>query len=395
MSETTALDKRIRRRITGRPLSFFAVTAPGLAELCAAELTAPPVAISSVKAEAEPGGVGFTARLHDAYRANLHLRTATRILMRIDTVRATRFDGLAARLAAIPWELYLKPGTPVRVTAAVRHCRLHHRRAIAERTEAAIEARMADWGPAKASGAPPAPQTIFIRGVDDRFTVSIDTSGEMLYRRGLKASVGRAPIRETLAAAILRLGGLAPGRPLVDPLCGAGTFALEGAMILAGIPPGRYREFAFMDWPSFQPGRWRHLLREADATVRYPDRPVVFASDCDPAACSTLARQVRTVGLDQTVAVACADARTVRPPTGWPPGLVVIDPPYGLRLSTPEASAELFAELSAHLSAAFRGWRTAIILPDPRLADSAPSGLSARRIIHGGRRRILLTGRIR
>ena len=322
------------------------------------------------KAEAEPGGVGFTARLHDAYRANLHLRTATRILMRIDTVRATRFDGLAARLAAIPWELYLKPGTPVRVTAAVRHCRLHHRRAIAERTEAAIEARMADWGPAKASGAPPAPQTIFIRGVDDRFTVSIDTSGEMLYRRGLKASGGRAPIRETLAAAILRLGGLAPGRPLVDPLCGAGTFALEGAMILAGIPPGRYREFAFMDWPSFQPGRWRHLLREADATVRYPDRPVVFASDCDPAACSTLARQVRTAGLDQTVAVACADARTVRPPTGWPPGLVVIDPPYGLRLSTPEASAELFAELSAisrrpsgaggrPLSSPIPGWRTA------------------------------------
>ena len=107
-------------------------------------------------------------------------------------------------------------------------------------------------------------QRLFIRGVDDRFSVSIDSSGDLLYKRGIKTLAGTAPVRETLAAAILMLAGYSGNEALVNPMCGSGTFAVEGALMARNIPPGWNRSFAFMGWPGFRPAQWRHIRNAAE-----------------------------------------------------------------------------------------------------------------------------------
>ncbi|WP_172683790.1 hypothetical protein [Desulfosarcina cetonica] len=124
-------------------------------------------------------------------------------------------------------------------------------------------------------------QTLFVRVVEDRFSLSLDSSGPALYKRGYKTGAARAPIRETLAAAILMTAGYDPARPLVDPMCGAGTFSLEAAMMAKHVAPGANRDFAFMGWPAFAANPWAFLKRQAHRQMVVLDRPRIFASDLD------------------------------------------------------------------------------------------------------------------
>ena len=277
----TATEKRLKRQVIGKSHAFFAVTAPGVEDLARAELAA-----LGLEGLAVPGGVEFTGRLHDAYLANLHLRTAGRILMRLTAVTTTHFSELEQQAADIPWELYLRPGTLGRVQAAVHHCRLHHTDGIAERVRAGVDKRLAPIPAGEA--APAAVQQVFVRGVDDRFTVSLDSSGDHLHLRGVKTHPGRAPLRETLAAAALMRAGYTGDEPLLDPMCGTGTFALEAALMAKRIPAGWFRDFAFTGWPAFRAQRWAHLRRAAGEGVRVLPQPRIFASDIDPEACRAL-----------------------------------------------------------------------------------------------------------
>ncbi|HDI59162.1 MAG TPA: hypothetical protein ENF48_02195 [Desulfobacteraceae bacterium] len=267
MTDATALDKRIRRHVIGPPQLFFAATAPGIEPICAAELAA---CLPGVQPRPMRGGVSFKARLDDAFRANLMLRTANRVLMRIARFEAAYFSQLEKALAAVPWELYLARETPVVARVATRKSRLHHSGAIAQRLAAAVAERRrnAIFNPLPAPPDRPAEQTIFIRAKHDRFTVSLDTSGELLHKRGLKADVGPAPLRETLAAAILEQVDYTGDAPLLDPMCGGGTFVLEAAMHACRIPVGWHRDFVFTRWPAFRPHRWAHLRRTLAARRR-------------------------------------------------------------------------------------------------------------------------------
>ena len=241
---TSPLEKRIRRHVIGKSHRFFAVTAPGLEPLCLGELESLGLTGAAVE-----GGVEFSGRLQAAYLANLCLRTANRILLRVHEFRATSFRALAQEAASFPWELFIAPGAPLRIHVTTHHCRLHHSDAIAERVQNAIAERLSAFSVAEAR----MPLQIFIRGVDDRFTASLDSSGENLYRRGIKTHAGKAPLRETLAAAALMLAGYSGEGFLLDPMCGAGTFALEAALMAKHLPPGGHRDFAFMAWPGFRP----------------------------------------------------------------------------------------------------------------------------------------------
>lgn len=249
--------KRIRRHVVGKPHDFFAATAPGIEPLCLKELAALGVAGREV-----PGGVEFNGRLHECYCANLHLRTAGRILMRIHSFHATSFSALEREARRFPWELYLPQAEAPRIQVATRHCRLHHTGAIAERLLRGVQEHL---GPPNAvpPGSSPCLQQIFIRGADDRFVVSIDSSGANLYRRGVKTHGGPAPLRETQASAALMWCGYAAHGPLLDPMCGAGTFSLEAALWAKRIPPGWFRDFAFTRWPAFSSARWAHMKRAA------------------------------------------------------------------------------------------------------------------------------------
>ncbi len=393
-----ALEKRVKRHVIGRTREFFAVTAPGLEPLCLKELSEPPLSFQTGRAVT--GGVAFSGRIRDAYLANLHLRTATRILMRIDTVHATRFDQLEKGVNEIPWELYLPPSAPVSIRAATSRCRLYHKEAIAERVRRSIAERFATRGLGTYSPrSADIPQTVFVRGTSDRFLFSLDSSGDPLYKRSVKTEVGKAPLRETLAAAVLMWAGYTGDKPLdqplIDPLCGSGTFSLEASLMAARIPPGHFRNFAFMDWPAFRPKRWVHIKNEAEKVIRRPPIRPIFASDRDQNLCRALEKATVKHGLHHWITVSNRDffdfsPRDLTRRTGW----VTLNPPYGRRLSDPEEKNRLLAAIIDRLHREYRGWTVVLLVPGRNPGRLLKFPVTTRTLIHGGLTLNLLIGTV-
>ncbi|MFZ7125562.1 MAG: THUMP domain-containing class I SAM-dependent RNA methyltransferase [Desulfobacterales bacterium] len=389
MAPADPLQRRIKQHVAARSHDFFAIAGPGLEALCLEEI-ASRIAESRTSDPSE-GGIAFKARLHDAYAVNLWSATASRVLMRIGTLSADGFRKLKRRVSDFPWELYLPAGTPMHVNVALHHSRLYHKDAVADCLREGIENRFEAQGlTLPADPGPQDTQTLYARAIDNRFTLSLDMSGEHLHKRGLKVRAGKAPLRETLAAAVLKLAGYQGDDLLLDPMCGSGTFSLEAAMMSKRIPPGWFRSFAFEKWPAFQPGRWTHLRREAEQGFRNLPAPIVLASDRKAAMVGGLKETVRAGGMEDAVRVRRADFFDLIPEkdTGRR-GLVVLNPPYGLRLDTPQESLQLYREIGVKLRRDFSGWRAAVLSPDPEPDEQLQ--LPGRRhfLFHGGLRLLL------
>lgn len=401
MTSSDPFEKRVKRRVLGRPQVFYAATPPGMERLCAVELAG--MGLTPETESPDKGGVLFSGRIPDVYRANLHLRLANRVLMRLDEFTAANFRHLAKKTAAFPWELYLHAGAPIRIHVAARRSRLMHTAAVAEHVQSGLAERLARVS-ADAGPCPPDAvfQRIYVRGEEDRWTISLDSSGELLHKRGVKILGGAAPVRETIAAAVLALAGYRPGDPLVDPMCGAGTFSLEAAMMAGRVPAGWFRDFAFRGWPCFRPARWNNIRREAEKEFIQVHRPVVFASDIHPARCLALENsfQAHPLFLD-AAQVRTGDFFALRPSDldipqdRVPDGLIVLNPPYGRRLGTKSLVPALIADIGRKLKQDFQGWRIALMVPDARLVRQMPFPLTPHPLFHGGLHVTLLTGRIR
>ncbi len=394
-----SLAKRIKRQITARPQSFFAVTPPGFETLCLEEIQA--LSIPEGDASVIPGGVSFSGHLHDCYAANLHSRIASRILMRITEFKATAFGPLEKKLSDIPWELYFYPGMLPKISVTAHKSRLYHKGAVAERALGSISKRL---GTGPATNTIPAPQ-IFIRIVSDRLTISIDSSGDLLYKRGIKTFGSKAPLRETLAAATLKLAGFSSGDILLDPMCGSGSFSIEAAMITLNTPPGWYREFAFMAWPAFRPKRWAHIKKTAAIQIKESNKICIFSSDSHEKACGSLEKRLAAYEFSKTVKVTCIDflemtpkmLTTVMDGTIDRPGgkrLVVLNPPYGRRLGSKANAATLYQQIKEKLSKDFKGWQFAVIGPHHFLKGKIPFPHQRFPLFHGGLSLTLLIGRI-
>jgi putative N6-adenine-specific DNA methylase len=382
-----SLEKRIKRHVVGKPHDFFAVTAPGFEDLCRTEL-----ASLGLKGRPVAGGVEFTGRLHECYLANLCLRTASRVLMRIDSFQAVHFRELEKQVAAFAWELFLKPGSVREIHVTTHHCRLHHTDAIAERILNGIATRLDSFGEA---AMPAVFQQVFVRGVHDRFTVSIDSSGENLYLRGIKTHPGRAPLRETMAAAALMRAGFTGAEVLLDPMCGTGTFSLEAALIVKNIPPGWFRQFAFTGWPGFRPQRWEHLRRKTAERFGALSSPRIFASDLDPEVCSALEASLRTHELTDAVTVTCRDFFQIVPrDLTARPGVVVINPPYGRRLGQAEESRELIRAIIARIREHYQGWTFILLAPARRNLPATGFPVELYPFFHGGLNVNIMVGRV-
>ena len=395
MSIDRALSKRIKRHITGRRRTYFAAVTPGFEDLCCNELAA--LSLPTETVSMVDGGIEFAGKLVDCYQANLHLRTAGRILLRIDHIKATGFRQLENKTAQIPWELYLPPTGVANLHVTARHCRLYHSDAVGQCISAAIQRRLTDNDMRrKEPDGPEAGLSVFVRGVDDRFTISIDSSGEHLHKRGLKRHRGKAPLRETMAAAALLLAGYKPPEPLIDPMCGTGTFSLEAALMAKNIPPGWFREFAFRHWPSFSPKRWAYMKRQCEALFDSPRRPIIFASDQDASACRRLEACVRHNGLSDTITVSEKNFFDFRPQDLTDgTGMVVINPPYGVRLGSLDESEALLGAIVDKLKHAYQGWKVVLVAPDRKLVPRVPFRLEVRPFSHGGLKPALMFGEIR
>jgi len=388
----SSLSKRIKRHVTGREKEFFAATSPGLESLCLNELKT--IAGTGKEFIETIGGVQFTGRITDCFSANLYLRTANRILMRIGEFKATNFMQLEKKLSDFPWELFLPANASPGINTSTKQSRLYHKDAIAEIFAASIEKRFALYGiPNSAKDS--ADQQVFVRAENDRFIVSIDSSGELLYRRGIKTHRSTAPLRETTAAAILAISGYDGSEPLMDPMCGSGTFSIEAAMISQNIPAGWFRNFAFMNWPCFGPQRWAYIKRKAESGVNQTSSAHIFASDIDSGACEALVSCINRYDMLKMVEVKQKDFFDLSPyALTKDKGLVVINPPYGHRMGSRSESVKLFRAICDKLKKDFSGWKVALIAPDITLLNSLPFTLKAQTLRHGGLKIHLLYGRI-
>ncbi len=393
MNDTGNIEKRIKRHVVGRTQTFFIATLPGIEPVCFNELRQ--LGIPLTDAVIGKGGITFNGRLHDCYLANLKLRTANRILMRLFTFTASNFRQLEKKLSSMPWELYLSKNIACELNVTAAHSRLIHTDAISERFKTSIDRQLGTSSAHYAASDAGRSQQIFVRVQDDTFTVSIDSSGELLHKRGVKIQGGRAPVRETMAAAILALAGYQPGETLIDPMCGSGTFSIEAAMIAKNIPAGWHREFAFMDWPSFQPLRWQHIRREAESEITTTAEPFIYASDTDADIIQKLSQLIQDNHLSDTINVSSADFFELRPRSIKPPGLVVLNPPYGRRIGSKNAADKMFGRIGEKLKNDFRGWKIALLMPDKHLLAKIPFKTTSRELAHGGLQITLVTGKIR
>jgi putative N6-adenine-specific DNA methylase len=353
-----------RAATTAAKLRWFAVVAPGLEEAAAREIAALPN-VSDIQRDV--GGVEWSASAAEGFRANLWLRLATRVLARVGTVEAREFGRLRRRAAGLEWKRFVPSGGRVAVRTSTSRCRLYHTGAIDETVLRAISDAVK--GTRVATKDEVADVSVLVRGLEDRFTFSVDASGELLHRRGARVEIGAAPLRETLAAGLLALAGWQPDLPLIDPMCGAGTIVIEAATQAVGRAPGLDRAFALEGWPLFPSGAAAALRDEARAGIQPAPATAIIGSDADPGAIESARRNAARAEIGGLLTFTVRDVNDARPP-GSAHGLVIANPPYGRRLSDPRGAVRLYRELGRVLRAHFRGWRFAVVVPGA-LRDAA------------------------
>jgi putative N6-adenine-specific DNA methylase len=367
----------VARRPQTSLLDLFAVTAPGLAPLCVEEIRGNTLLTGLSSPQIEAGGVVLHGDLASLYRANLHLRTPSRILVRLGEFHAENFTQLQTRAALLTWEKFLKPGGVVDLRVTCHKSRLYHSGGVAERVANAIGDRLGQ-SPSlhkhDEESDEPGAQLIVVRLVHDTCTISIDSSGALLHRRGYRLATAKAPLRETLAAGLLLASGWnatsAAPSPLLDLFCGSGTIPIEAATLALQLAPGRNRRFALMDWPDFDAANWQPLLDEADAhaqarRAQISGALVIQASDRDAGAVAAAQANARRAGVEDVVAFTCRAISAIAPPAT--PGHVVTNPPYGQRVRGGADLRNLYAQLGKVLHTYCPGWRATLLSADRAL----------------------------
>jgi putative N6-adenine-specific DNA methylase len=342
--------------------SFFAVSAPGLEPFTALELSA----LGFASVSPEPGGVLFRGDLVALYRANLHLRTASRILARLGNFfHATDLPRLEQRLVDLPWERFLQPSQPVSLRVTCHKSRLYRSDAVARAASRALDQRLGAPSPLLKSGEEDdiTSQLVVIRLADDKCTVSVDSSGVLLHKRGYRQAVAKAPLRETLAAGLLLASGWDQASPLLDPFCGSGTIPIEAALLALGIPPGIHRRFAFMDWRGFDESLWKSLL--ATTSPHPPLPPLIQASDRDAGAIKSARANAERAGVSENIDFQCQAVSSIQSPSGQ--GWIVTNPPYGLRLDEGRDLRNLYAQFGNVLRLKCPGWDVSVLCSDTAL----------------------------
>ena len=347
---------------------LFAIAAPGLEPLVERELRA--LGVDGIHVDS--GGVAFTGGREAIYRANLHLRTASRVIARVGEFGARGFPELVRHAKRQPWERYLDRDRPIQLRVTCKKSRLYHSDAVAERVSEAIEKRLdipAIQAVAAAEDDDPKGQLVIVRMAHDQCLLSVDSSGQLLHRRGYREATAKAPIRETLAAALLLAAEWNTEAPLLDPFCGSGTVAIEGALLARRIAPGLNREFAFMQWPDFDSALWRRVHDDAARAARPRAPGPIHASDRDAGAIEAACANAARAGVADDITFEKHAVSAIRPPPG--PGWVCTNPPYGVRVSERAELRNLYAQFGKVMQAKCAGWTVAMYSADARLEKAA------------------------
>lgn len=352
--------------LSPKQYSCFAITTPGLEAITRKELAD----LGITQAEAIPGGVKWIGDTESLYLANLWSRTASRIIVRIAGFSANNFPKLEREAKKIPWTGLLPSTGAISLRVTAKKSRLYHSGAVAERFQRVISAAVPGVtfsSPAEEDSS----QLVLIRLERDNVVVSIDSSGELLHRRGYRQAVAKAPLRETIAASMLIGIGWDRVSPLLDPMCGSGTIPIEAALMARNIAPGRNRDFAFMKWPDFNRSLWKRL-REKSAAAELPaTNTKILGSDRDDGAISASIANAERAGVAadiqfSTGAVSSVKALAADLPTDAKMVTFLTNPPYGSRVGD-STVRNLYAQFGKVVRDAFPNSIVGILSPDRAL----------------------------
>ena len=354
---------------TNRNVRAAAVCTPGLEPICAAELTA----LGVKPKPAGPGLLEFDATPRQLYSANVWLRTASRVVVRLKTFRATDFEHLQEHASTIPWDKWVPAGHAPKFRVSCNDSKLYHTKAIAQRLHQVSLPPSIDE-----------PEQLFIVRIDrNNVTISADSSGEALHKRPWRTELGDAPLRSTMAAAMLLATEWDQTSGLVDPFCGSGTIGIEAALLAAGMPPGGEREFAFHLWPDFQPGAWASVAGSIAASMDKAQGPgPIVLSDRSSELAAAATANAERAAVSHLVQVDTHVVSHLKGRSG--PGMVVTNPPFGKRVGKAELSG-LYGRLGAVVRERLPEYGFALLTPDAKLARSADSNVrSVAKFRHGG-----------
>jgi putative N6-adenine-specific DNA methylase len=360
-----ALERRAKRWLRTGPFACFIQTAPGLEEVLAGELRAGGYDPEGVW---ERGGVSLRLDHDEIMRANLSLRTASRVLLRLATFPAATPDMLFDRAGKVPWEIHIGSAPAYRLRVSARGSRLQAGDGVTNLLARSIDRRMRTFG-LRPSLREEAELEFRVRILADRCTVSLNTSGEHLHRRGVRRHIHDAPVRETVAAA-LALVAYRGHDTIVDPFCGSGTLLLEAADLIGGLPPGRHRSFAFESAGWHRPGRWREVQRAARwrAEISPPgSRPRLIGLDASADALAAARHNLAAAEHAQVELVRGDSTLLDLDGFGARRGLLLANLPYGVRLGDRDDAGALIGRFLDRLALATSTWDVAFLTTHPRL----------------------------
>ena len=343
---------------------FFAPCPRGLEAALADELAK----LDARDIAAADGGVAFAGALDLAYRANLESRLASRILWRVGGGPYRDEGDLYALVQAIDWSRHFVPTRTLRVDVAATRSPLRSLEFATLRVKDAVCDRFRERAGVRPSIDKRAPDVrVHAHLTESEATIYLDTSGEPLFKRGYRRDTEEAPLRENLAAGLLALAGWSPEEPFLDPMCGSGTIAVEAALIAADRAPGLARRFGFQKLAWYDGPAWQRITQAARDRVRAPPgEPSLFASDLAAGAVGKTEAHLAAAKVDAFVRVERADVLTRAAPA--PAGVIVANPPYGVRLAEAAALAAFYPRLGDALKRHFPGWRAYLLTGDLRLA---------------------------
>jgi len=351
---------------------FFATCPRGLEPLLVEDIAA--AGVTDLKAI--PGGVHFVADWPTCYAINLHSRIATRVLWRVANGKYAREDDIYKLALDTPWAKWFAAKQTIRVDVVAVKSPLKSLEFITLRIKDAVCDRFrADKGtrPSVDTREPEVRIHGFLTA--DECTLYIDTSGAPLYQRGLRQKTVEAPLKENVAAGILRLSGWQPGTPLLDPMCGSGTFLAEAAQIALNIAPGSGgRSFGFQRLKNFRLETWKDLLDSAQDAEKPARHAQIYGSDISPVAVRAALANLDRAGLLPAVTLSSGDILEIDAPA--PNGILIANPPYGERLSEQEELAAFYPQLGSALKRKFAGWNCYLLTADlrmPKLMRLTPS----------------------
>lgn len=334
-----------------------AKTMAGLEEILASELAA----IGAQDIQQGVRVVTFSGDKKVLYKANLHLRTALKILVPIATFRAKNEQQLYNQVKALTWKDYLNIDDTFSVNAVVHSKLFNHSHYLALKTKDAIADQFRNYYGKRPNVDKDNPDlSIDVHCREDYFTISIDSSGDSLHKRGYRIEEVAAPLSEVLAAGMILLTGWDKKSTFVDPMCGSGTIAIEAALMARNIAPGIFRKgLGFQKWKSFQPQLWNEVLKEAkDAELPVAETPFIFAYEISEKVARSTKANIESAGLSQDIVLSVSDFHQIDAPAE--PGTLIVNPPYGERLK-PQDIANFYSSIGDTFKSEYAGFKCWIL----------------------------------